>query len=286
MTAVVATANVADEFPPGTLMLDWTCAAPMLLAKLTNMPPTGAGPESFTSPVVEAPPPTAFGSSSTATSAGGTTVRMALLVTFPTVAVIVTAVGVATATVLTENDAIASPPLALTFGSTIAAGLLHAKLISNPAEGAGPLSLIVACAELPPVTVCGETSKVTATGTEARTRSFDRWSSARLANANVRPAFAEVLNAKQSVKMTRMPPVDLEPAVRNPSVEGTDFRFLQNISFNCRAPDPMKADQILIGCNLHQENPVIHTGKVLPCFHSSNWIGKDSETANPTDFAR
>jgi hypothetical protein len=75
-TAVVFTGNVALVAPAGTVTLEDTLAATLLLASVTWAPPEGAGPLSVTVPVEDCvPPSTLVGLSATedgvAESCGG-----------------------------------------------------------------------------------------------------------------------------------------------------------------------------------------------------------------------
>src|SRR5258708_32317669 len=60
-TTEVLTANVALVAPAGTVTLEGTLAAPLLLASATCAPPAGAGPLNITVPVEEFPPVTLVG---------------------------------------------------------------------------------------------------------------------------------------------------------------------------------------------------------------------------------
>jgi hypothetical protein len=60
-TALVLTTNVALVAPAGTVTLEGTLAAPLLLASATCAPPAGAGPLNVTVPVEEFPPVTLVG---------------------------------------------------------------------------------------------------------------------------------------------------------------------------------------------------------------------------------
>ncbi len=56
-TAVVFTGNVALAAPAGTVTVEGTLAAPLLLESMTWAPPAGAGPLSVTVPVEDCAPP-------------------------------------------------------------------------------------------------------------------------------------------------------------------------------------------------------------------------------------
>jgi hypothetical protein len=60
-TMEVPTVNVALVAPAGTVTLEGTLAAPLLLASVTCAPPGGAGPLSVSVPVDCAPPITLVG---------------------------------------------------------------------------------------------------------------------------------------------------------------------------------------------------------------------------------
>ena len=64
-TAEVLTVNVALVPPAGTVTLEGTLAAPLLLESATCAPPVGAGPLNATVPVEEFPPATLAGFSET-----------------------------------------------------------------------------------------------------------------------------------------------------------------------------------------------------------------------------
>src|SRR5438309_2669759 len=60
-TALVLTTKVALVAPAGTVTLEGTLAAPLLLESATGAPPVGAGPLIVTVPVEEFPPVTLVG---------------------------------------------------------------------------------------------------------------------------------------------------------------------------------------------------------------------------------
>src|SRR6267378_6181628 len=64
-TVVVFTGNVAVVAPAGTVTLEGTLAAPLLLESATCAPPVEAGPLNVTVPVEEFPPTTLVGFSET-----------------------------------------------------------------------------------------------------------------------------------------------------------------------------------------------------------------------------
>jgi hypothetical protein len=67
-----------------------------------------------------------------------------------------TAVDVATALVLTVNEALVAPAATVTLAGTLAAAVLLLESVTcAPPVGAGPLSVIVPVEEFPPVTLDG-----------------------------------------------------------------------------------------------------------------------------------
>jgi hypothetical protein len=73
------TVKVALVLPPGTVTLNGTLAAPLLLESITCAPPAGAGPLSVTVPVEDpkGPPTTLFGFKVSEVTVGGVTVSEA-----------------------------------------------------------------------------------------------------------------------------------------------------------------------------------------------------------------
>ncbi len=81
-TALVVTLNVAEIALAGTITLDGTpAAAVLLLDNVTVDPPDGARPVNVTVPVEEVPPVTEDGTRVTALRVGAETVRVADLET-------------------------------------------------------------------------------------------------------------------------------------------------------------------------------------------------------------
>src|SRR5437867_1389294 len=95
MTIDVFTVNVALMAPAGTVTLDGTLAAPLLLERETRAPPLGAGPLSVTVPIEELPPVRLDGlrPSETRVGRGGDVTARVIVVVFvrvPEVPVMVT----------------------------------------------------------------------------------------------------------------------------------------------------------------------------------------------------
>lgn len=77
-TGVVVTENVAVVCPAATVTVDGSCAAGLLLVRLTLAPPVGAAPLRVTVPVEDVPPVTDEGLSETVESEAAFTVKAAL----------------------------------------------------------------------------------------------------------------------------------------------------------------------------------------------------------------
>src|SRR6266705_3596221 len=126
-TALVLIVKVALLLPAGTITLEDTLAAPLLLESITCAPPAGAGPLSVTVPVDDcAPPVTLVGfkvSEETVGRCGGITVSEADRLTPPKDAEMVTVVEVVTVLVLTVKVALVLPAATVTLADTLAAPL-------------------------------------------------------------------------------------------------------------------------------------------------------------------
>jgi len=83
-TTDVFTVKVALLLPAGTITLEGTLAAPLLLESITCAPPAGAGPLSVTVPVDDcAPPITLVGFNVSEETVGGVTANEADVLTPP-----------------------------------------------------------------------------------------------------------------------------------------------------------------------------------------------------------
>ena len=85
-TIDVLTVKVALVLPAGTVTMDGTLAAPLLLESMTCAPPAGAGPLSVTVPMEDCKPPTTlvgFSVSEETVTGGGVTVSEAVRVVPP-----------------------------------------------------------------------------------------------------------------------------------------------------------------------------------------------------------
>ena len=129
----------------------------LLLASVTTAPPAGAAVARVTAPVLVAPPTTAVGfNASAARPAGGLTVRVAILVAPLYVPVIVTAVAVATALLVTAKVAIVAPAATVTDAGVVAAlMLLLASVTAAPPAGAVVARVTVPVLFAPPTTAVG-----------------------------------------------------------------------------------------------------------------------------------
>src|SRR5215469_11729412 len=98
--------NVPDVLPAATITLAGTDAtAGLALARATAKPPVGALPLSVTVPTEFTPPVTVAGLRERVESAGGLTVKVAVLLTVPADAMMTTAAWVATGAVVMVNVA-------------------------------------------------------------------------------------------------------------------------------------------------------------------------------------
>jgi hypothetical protein len=156
--------NVLVDAPPRTVVVAATVAtAELLLARLTVRPVLGAAPDRVTVPVELFPPIKLDGSSDTLSTAGGFTVRVAVLVT-PKVTVITVGVAVDTGTVAIRNVAEAAPASILTVAGGTTAVVLLASETDTPPAGAGPVSVIVAEVLFPPIKAVVASANVDTTG--------------------------------------------------------------------------------------------------------------------------
>ena len=151
--------NVALLAPEATVTLEGIVATEgLLLLSDTEIPPLGAAPVNFTVPVEPAPPTTVLGASDSELNAGAVTVSVADFIDPPLLAVIVTGVADATGIVEILNVAFVAPAGTVTFEGTAATeGLLDVRDTTTPPAYAGPASVTVPCAVLPPSVEFGET---------------------------------------------------------------------------------------------------------------------------------
>lgn len=162
-TALVPIANVAVVAPCATVTFAGAVATDgLLLESDTTTPPEGAADVSVTVPCDPFPPTTDAGLTDTADSAagGGTgvTVNVAVRVTVPAFAVIVTGVDVVTPLVPIANAAVVEPCVTVTLAGTVATAVLLLESDTvNPPAGAPAVSVTVPCDPFPPTTEDGLT---------------------------------------------------------------------------------------------------------------------------------
>ena len=161
-TTLVPIANVAVVAPCATVTFTGTVATDVLLLESdTANPPDGAAAVSVTVPCDPFPPATDVGLTDTSESAagGGTVVtgNVAVRVTAPALAVIVTDVDVVTTLVPIANVAVVEPCATVTLAGTVATVLLLESDTANPPAGAAAVSVTVPCDPFPPTTEDGLT---------------------------------------------------------------------------------------------------------------------------------
>lgn len=155
ITAVVVTVSVAEVEPPITVTDAGTFALLLLEARVTVVPPVGAGPFKVTLAVEGLPPISMVGFSVRPVSPAGAKVRVAVWVIPLRPAVTGTEVVVETAIVVTVKVADVDPAATVVDAGTEALELPEDKVTDVPPVGAGPLSVTVPVEGLPPVTDVG-----------------------------------------------------------------------------------------------------------------------------------
>src|SRR5439155_1436642 len=180
-TTEVLTVKVTLLLPAGTVTLEGTLAAALLLESATCAPPAGAGPLSVTVPVDDClPPVTLVGFNvSEETDTGGADITGSVIV-WPRSeerGVGKAWVDGATAVVLIVKVAVLLAAGTVTLEGTLAAALLLESATCAPPAGASPLSVTVPVDDcLPPVTLVGfNVSEETDTGGADITGSVIVW---------------------------------------------------------------------------------------------------------------
>jgi hypothetical protein len=156
-TALVPRLKLALVAPAATVTPAGTVTAALLLESVTCAPPAGAGPSSVTVPVAALPPVRVVGVRLSDETLGGITVSEVVSVAPPYDAEIVAGVDAATGLVVRLNVALVPPGETVTLAATATAGLLLESATCAPPAGAGPFSITVPVAGLPPATLAGLT---------------------------------------------------------------------------------------------------------------------------------
>jgi len=156
-TPTVVIVKVALVAPPATVTAAGTVAPELLEVKPTEIPPVGAALLIVTVPVEGLPPTTDVGETVRLAAVGAVTFRVAVLVTPPSVPVIVTATFATTGVVAIANVADVAPAATVTVAGSVAFVELEVRLTTVPPGPAAPLSVAVPVEPTPPTTVVGET---------------------------------------------------------------------------------------------------------------------------------
>lgn len=154
--------------PAATVTLDGTLAAAELDDSVTTAPAAGAGALRVTVPVEDLPPVTLAGFSDTADTAGPTGGGFTPIAenwnTLSRAALSCTVV-VSCGNVVTGKLALVAPPGTMTLAGTLAAsGRTLPRFTATPAAGAGPASVTVPVAAVPPTTLVGFTVSAVSSG--------------------------------------------------------------------------------------------------------------------------
>jgi hypothetical protein len=137
-TFVVVIVNFIEVAPAGTTTVAGTAADGSELLKATTMPAGGAGAFRYTALADDGTPPTnAVGYNSRDASATGLSVRIAVFLTPPYAAEIVTVFDEATLVVLMPNVAEVAPATMFTLAGTVADGSELVNVTRAPVDGAG-----------------------------------------------------------------------------------------------------------------------------------------------------
>jgi hypothetical protein len=155
-TPPVVTVKVKLVEPAGTVTLEGTCAAVvLLLPSVTTAPPVGAAPFNVTVPLKLFPPTMDVTLLVNPDKVGAFTVKVAVFTT-PKVPVITTEEFVLTGLVLTVKVADVAPLETITLAGTVAAAVLLLDSVTTaPPVGAAVLKMMVPVEPVPPVMVVG-----------------------------------------------------------------------------------------------------------------------------------
>jgi len=152
LTPVVVIVKIAVVEPAATVTAAGTAATvPSADARLTTMPPEGAGPVSVRVPLPLTPPTTAIGPRANPLSAAGFIVSAADWLVPAYVAEMSAVVTTLTAVVAIENVAVVTPAATITLTGGRPAGLSLNSITTAPVDGAADASDTVANTCVPPV---------------------------------------------------------------------------------------------------------------------------------------
>ena len=160
VTGYVFTLKVVLLLPPGTmtLLVSGLATNGLLLVNWTVIPSLGARPVSVIVPMEVFPAAMLVASRTTELGAGGFTVKVAVFVVPPPVAIMLTGVELETGLVVTVKVAVVLPPATVTLSGTVAASvILLYRDTTAPPLGAALLSFTVPVELLPPSTLAGLT---------------------------------------------------------------------------------------------------------------------------------
>jgi len=145
-----------DVAPAAIEMLAGTGSALVSVdVNATEVPPLGATDPRFAVRRICLPPMTFAALATSVESTGGLTVRVAVLLDAPMVAVMMGETALATAVVVMVNVADDAPCATLTVAGRVAAALLDARVTTLPPAGAGPVSVTVPVEDAPPASDVG-----------------------------------------------------------------------------------------------------------------------------------
>jgi hypothetical protein len=156
-TAAVVMVNVAVVEPAATKTEDGTVALTLLEDRVTAAPPVPAGPVNVTVPVDVLPPMTEFGDTAMLDRLAAKMAKDAVLVTPPSVPVIVAVILLGTGDVVIVNVAVVAPAATIIDDGMVAFIVLDDRLTTAPPAGAAKVSVTVPVAAVPPTTEFGET---------------------------------------------------------------------------------------------------------------------------------